>query len=160
MFMPHRSGIWLSFGTCGKWDWGKRVSKNECLGKECKLTWLKKEVEDKYVPGWGSKQGKLLHKEKDVKVEREGRRCMWDWAETEVDMYDLTEPLFYSSLSCWLAERSASHSTSSSSLRGSDSREVEAGGRGSVLSSFLTEAQQTRLNTTRNWNTVLLAKQA
>lgn len=39
MFMPHRSGIWLSFGTCGKWDWGKRLSKNECLGKECKLTW-------------------------------------------------------------------------------------------------------------------------
>lgn len=33
-------------------------------------------------------------------------------------------------------------------------REVEAGGRGSVLSSFLTEAQQTQLNTTRNWNSL------
>lgn len=53
--------------------------------------------EDKVVPGWGSKQAKVLHKERDVKVEREGRRCMWDWEETEVDMYDLIELLIHSS---------------------------------------------------------------
>lgn len=54
--------------------------------------------EDKVVSGWGSKQAKLLHKERDVKVEREERRCMWDWEETEVD--DLIELLIYSSPSC------------------------------------------------------------
>lgn len=95
MFMPQKSGIWLSFGTCGKWDCDKRVSKNEWLGKECKLTWGPRQTkeQDKFVPGWGSKQGKQLNKEKYVKVKREGRRCVWDWEETKVDMYDLTEPL-------------------------------------------------------------------
>ncbi len=51
----------------------KRVQVN--VGPQAK----KKKREDNYVPGWGSKQSKLLHKEKDVKFEREGRRCMWDW---------------------------------------------------------------------------------